>query len=550
MKKHNYYTLIPVIILLWTACLSTYAQDFQETFKATASDREANDVFGYSTDIFGNYAIAGAPNEDENASGSDSLADAGAAYIFHRDEAGNWQQVQKLTASDREADDYFGYSVAIYDDYAFVGAALEDENANGADSLQDAGAVYIFVRASTGNWLQVQKITASDRESSAVFGNSVSVSENYAIIGASSENKNAFGNDSLDNAGAAYMLERNASTGQWSEIQKLTASDREAADLFGYSVSISGNYAIIGTNAEDENVFGNDSLNNAGAAYIFKRNSVGKWKEQRKLTASDREAGDLFGLSVSIHGDYSIVGAPVEEEDTSDANTFTLAGSAYIYKLDEACNWHEMQKIVASDRDSNSYFGFSTDIYGNHAIVGSPIKGVSGVDSMKGAAYIFRMENSSNWVEQQKLTAFNRDSVDLFGISVSLTEHYAMAGAYYEDEDTNNTNTLEKAGSAYIFEREDTTVTSAPPQTFNSKDTTGKLKAYPNPTTGQVTLVTGKTHQTLNVRLLSLTGELVDTFTFRDASQCKIDIRQPRGMYFVEVTGDNEWSERLKVLKE
>jgi len=98
--------------------------------------------------------------------------------------------------------------------------------------------------------------------------------------------------------------------------QKITASDAASNDLFGWSVSLSGDYAIVGAR-------GNSGT---GAAYIYTRNtSTGGWVGEQKIQASDNASDDRFGYSVSLSGDYAIVGA--RNEDTGGSN----AGAVYIY---------------------------------------------------------------------------------------------------------------------------------------------------------------------------------------------------------------------------
>ena len=110
-----------------------------------------------------------------------------------------------------------------------------------------------------------------------------------------------------------------ASAQTWNEVIKTVASDRAVGDRFGYSVAIDDNYAILGAFEEDEDAAtppGN-TQNSAGSAYIFERDGLGNWSRQQKLIASDRAAEDYFGWSVSISGDYAIVGAWQEDEDAA-----------------------------------------------------------------------------------------------------------------------------------------------------------------------------------------------------------------------------------------
>ena len=92
----------------------------------------------------------------------------------------------------------------------------------------------------------------------------------------------------------AYVFRRvpGGEGGAWVEEAKLTAADGRPSDLFGRSVSLSGDVALVGARFEDER--GTD----AGAAYVFRRISEGEggaWVQEAKLTAADGEAGDFFG---------------------------------------------------------------------------------------------------------------------------------------------------------------------------------------------------------------------------------------------------------------
>ena len=157
------------------------------------------------------------------------------------------------------------------------------------------------------SFLEIQKRLASDAEAGDTLGDSVSISGDYAIVGATRENSWR---------GAAYVYHRNeGGADMWGVVAKLTASDAEDFDEFGCSVSISGDYAIVGARVEGS------GGSYAGAAYVYHRNEGGEdmWGEVTKLTASDAEADDKFGSAVSISGDYAIVGAYVEDSGGGDA---------------------------------------------------------------------------------------------------------------------------------------------------------------------------------------------------------------------------------------
>jgi len=165
------------------------------------------------------------------------------------------------------------------------------------------------------NWSELSKNLALDKNASDYFGNAVSISGDYAIVGAKGGDYDAAGQNLLSQAGAAYILKYNSGSSSWEQVQKLVSSDRESGDAFGYSVSINGEFAIVGAYTEGQNDLNGNPASSFGAAYVFKLNiSTGIWEQKQKLVAFDRYIDDYYGQSVDINGNYAIVGAPFEEE--------------------------------------------------------------------------------------------------------------------------------------------------------------------------------------------------------------------------------------------
>jgi len=408
--------------------------------KIVASDLEASDYFGRSVSISGDYAIIGCDRKDVPP-GND---DEGAAYIFYRDPDNpnnQWNQVKKIVASDPEVNAYFGTSVSISGDYAVVGADGKDESPGN----DDEGAAYIFYRDPdnpSNQWSQVKKIVASDKETNARFGSSVSISGDYAIVGAYLKDESGF-----NHAGAAYIFYRDPDnpSNQWDQVKKITASDLEVSANFGVSVSISGDYAVVGANLKDEPP-GNDD---EGAAYIFYRdpdNPSNQWSQVKKIVASDLERQDNFGISVSISEDYIVVGANLEDGDLG------AEGAAYIYYKYQGGgdNWGQIKKIVADERSDNDSFGWSVSISGDYIVVGAYQKSATLDDNSEGAAYIFYRDpyNYSNqWNEVKKIVASDLESNANFGWSVAISEDYVISGAYRKNEPPGD----DGEGAAYVF---------------------------------------------------------------------------------------------------
>jgi len=264
--------------------------------KIQASDAQRIDNFGYSVDISGDTVVVGAYSEDTGGE------NAGAVYVFTRSGT-TWTQQQKIQASDAEANDQFGWRVAISGETVVVGARLEDTG--GAD----AGAAYVFTRSGT-TWTQQAKIVASDAQADDQFGWRVAISGETVVVGAYYEDTGGA------DAGAAYIFTRSGTT--WTQQAKIQASDAQAEDYFGTSVAISGDTVVVGATGEDAGGA------NAGAAYVFTRSGT-TWTQQQKIQASDKQASDSFGHSVAIDGNTVVVGAHFE--DTGGAE----AGAACIF---------------------------------------------------------------------------------------------------------------------------------------------------------------------------------------------------------------------------
>ncbi len=386
-----------------------------ENYSITADDGAANDFFGQSVSISGDYAIVGAYLDDVGGNGNQ-----GSAYIFHKS-GNNWSQQAKITADDGADNDNFGKSVSISGDYAIVGAFFDK-----VAGKIDQGSAYIFHR-SGANWTLQTKITASDGAAEDWFGASVSISGDYTIVGAN-------GDDVGGNAdqGSVYIFHRSGAT--WTQLAKITASDGAAVDHFGTSISISGNYAIVGASGDD--VGGNSGQ---GSAYIFHRSGA-NWTQQAKITASDGASEDLFGRSVSISGDYAIVGA-----DYDDVGSNSNQGSAYIFHR-SGVSWTQQAHFTAPDGTVNDYFGKSVSMWEDYAIVGA-IGYDEGGNTEQGSAYIFH-RSGSIWSQQTYITASDGAAHDHFGKSVSISGDYAIVGASDYGVGVNT-----QQGSAYIFKK-------------------------------------------------------------------------------------------------
>ncbi len=396
-------------------------QLWEEIQKLTASDAETLDLFGFSVSVSGDTVVVGVHLND------DAGTNSGSAYIFDRNQGGaeNWGEVKKLTASDAAAGDFFGHSVSISGDTVVVGA-----------NLDDAGSAYVFERNQSGadNWGEVRQLTASDATANDNFGWSVFIDGDTIVVGAHVDD------DAGTNSGSIYVFERNqGGADNWGEVTKRTASDATPGDNFGYFVSISGD-TIVGGAWQDDDACPAEPNCDSGSAYVFERNQGGaeNWGEVKKLTASDAAEMDWFGVSVSISGDTIVVGAYLDDDAGNQS------GSAYVFERNQGGldNWGEVTKLTASDAATGDNFGISVSISGATMSVGA-----QGTNTLSGSVYVFERNQggADNWGEVRILTASDAAVGDSFGNSVSISGDTLVVGAQGDNDGGSD------SGSAYVF---------------------------------------------------------------------------------------------------
>ena len=254
--------------------------------------------FGDSVALSGDVALVGAPND----------ALGGSAYLFTRDAQGQWVQTQKLIPDGVQREGNFGFSVALSGDVALVGG------------LNDSAA-YLFTRDAQGQWVQTQKLSGDE----FLFGFSVTLSGDVALVGSYSDL----------GIGLVYVFTRGAQ-GRWSQTQTLTAVDDGGQGfLFGVSVALSGDVALVGGNSQFQL--------HQGSAYLFTRDAQGQWVRTQTLRPVD-PSEVTFGSSVALSGNVALVGP-----------------GAYVFTRDAQGQWVQTQKLTANNVDYNNSVALTAD---------------------------------------------------------------------------------------------------------------------------------------------------------------------------------------------
>jgi FG-GAP repeat/LytTr DNA-binding domain len=382
----------------WVYFQSSVEPNVTHPVEQVASDGEVGDEFGHSVAISSNYAIVGAPNDNIGAN-----SNQGSAYIFFFNGTG-WVEQAKLVAVGGASDDNFGYSVSISGDYAIVGAPNDNV---GASSNQ--GSAYIFIRSGTA-WTQQANFTGISALANDNFGRSVSIDGDYAAIGAPGDDVGA-----NTNQGTAYVFIRSGVS--WTEEDKKTIPSGAASDAFGTSVSISGIYLIVGAPYDDVS-----GTTGAGSAHIFQRIGTA-WSHIQVLTFINSEDYH-FGYSVSISGNYMVVGAPDEGPGGAFGN-----GRAYIFNglswvTTDNGNW--LVTILGLDHDIGDRFCFSVSTGGNYIIVGAPNSDT--VATLSGRAYLLQTDGT-DWYFVRNILDPLGGAIHLMGSSTAVSASACVMGS-------------------------------------------------------------------------------------------------------------------------
>ena len=360
-----------------------------------ASNTETIDFFGVSVALSGDTLAVGAHSEDSCATGingdqtNNGCPEAGAVYVFTRTN-GVWSQQAYVKASNTEAVDFFGITVALSGDTLAVGADSEASCATGINGDQTnnscirAGAVYVFTRTA-GVWSQQAYLKASNTAAEDRFGlRAIALSGDTLAVGAVVEASCATGisgdqaNNGCLRAGAVYVFTRTA--GVWSQQAYVKASNTGAGDFFGQSIALSGDTLAVGAAVEASCATGingdqtNNGCSDAGAVYVFTR-TAGVWSQQAYVKASNTAANDHF-FPLALSGDTLAVGATGEDSCATGINGdhtnngCTGAGTAYVFTRTNGV-WNQQAYVKASNTGAGDVFGQSIALSGDTLAVGA-----------------------------------------------------------------------------------------------------------------------------------------------------------------------------------
>jgi len=417
----------------------------QEAF-AKAHVPGSGDVFGLSVGLFKDTLVVGAVYEDSSATtvngeANEASSDSGAAYVYSR-HGGTWQQDAYLKPTDTSPQDYFGTSVAIWEDTIVVGAT-HDDVINLATTPTRSGVVYVFVRKQ-GDWVFQQRLTPSSGNPGDLFGYHVALEGDTLVVAAAADG----------GAGAAYVYTRSGDT--WTEQQKLKPSKPQTNAMFGSNVAVFADTIAVG--AQNDATGARDG----GAAYVFVKRG-GSWAEQQQILPSSPQASASFGYVLALYGERLIVGAPRVASILSFAQV--ASGEAFVFERSGE-RWAETQQLKAAVARTSDSFGASVGITANAIVVGAggDASGGGGLYAdptseaapYTGAAYLFALDRGM-WRPTAFVKAERPESNATFGFASAITDDTLVVSAPFDGSGARGVNApspssgLASSGAVYVF---------------------------------------------------------------------------------------------------
>lgn len=303
------------------------------------------DQFGFAVAIDGNNAIVGAPMDDD---GNNS----GAAYLF---DAISGDLLQTFLDPNPSNNSEFGHSVAVNGNRVLVGTPSEDTGA------PNTGAAHLF-DVTTGDLLHT--FNNPTPEGGDLFGDAVALEGDRVLIGAFLDDEGE------ENSGAAHLFD--ATTGDF--LQTFSNPTPARGDVFGSALAISGNTIAIGARADDE------GANNSGVVHLFDA-TTGDF--QQTITNPTPDVGDVFGVSLTAHGNTLLVGAIADDEGASNS------GAAHVFDLTTG---ELLQTLNNPTPEEGDLFGNGVAFEGDRAIVAA--FGADDGGENTGAVYVFETASS------------------------------------------------------------------------------------------------------------------------------------------------------------
>lgn len=472
------------LLLLFSFNLKAQKHSYEQ--KLVASDRNKGDMFGWSCATWGNYLFSGVPQKNKKVNNK-IIKCNGAVFVYKKLKDNIWKELQILGPEDNAYYDWFGCSIAAYNDFCIIGANGDDDDKD-TSGFHREGAAYIYKR-NGDEWKLKQKLILSNRSGNDNFGKHVAITSNYIAV-------SAFGRPVANSIGAIYLYKK-TNKEEWVLANEIIVPYYDGSGIIS-SIALTDKDLVIGIEEKSQGVlhysidnYGNcqlvETIKCPNMEFISSGNSVSIFEGYLAIGVEGgygpydgQKIPDIDSVYVYARmkedGDFQLVHVPNDRKIMDSLNISRKrfdaqaqpvesaekrelrkagAGSVYIYKKENG-HWKFLQELTASDRAADAHFGMCISLYDKHLVVGAfgdKLKDHSAEKNFyAGAAYVFELQKDGNWKEIEKLTASPRSVWDKYGFSVSCYENRCVVGSRFEKEDANENNTIKEAGAVYLYE--------------------------------------------------------------------------------------------------
>lgn len=446
--------LIILVLILLLSNIDIFCDEVNQIRKIIAPVRNADTRFGGGESIISGDRLLIGAYADDYDENDLNYKANGGSVYYYERVNSEWVFRQKIVSPSISENSYFGDGIALQDDVLVVNSVQDDKDENNQNILFRSGSVFIY-NLVNGVWVFQKKITSPDRIASETFGGRAAFHGDFLFVTTNKEGEDENELNTLSNAGAVYVYKRNqGGVNNWGFYKKIVAFDRQANQSFGFSVS-----------ADNDNLFIGDNQG-SGNLYIFNKNQGGtdNWGFIKKITPPDGNAGDQFSFTQKVYGDLIAVSSRFHDYDGSSLNFLSNSGAVYLYQKDEGGtdNWGLLKKIVAPVRGSLDEFGRGIYLY-DDKLIASSIKEDHDENNLNpisdaGAVYLFEKDEggTDNWSFAKKFVANDRATSDEFENNIHLNNREIIIGSQLSDLDGNGLNFLNQTGAAYYFKIQNT----------------------------------------------------------------------------------------------
>ncbi|QQR90988.1 MAG: hypothetical protein IPJ88_04450 [Myxococcales bacterium] len=396
-----------------------HLQDCDPHCIITAKDLQSN-YFGAAVAVDGDDLFVAASDD------SDAASKAGAAYFFERDQTGSWKQIQKITVSDAEANDFLGLggAASMHEKRLIVGASYNRDLLG-----TPKGAAYIFEKNEDGVWKETQLLDIEyTAPNSTTYASSVVIHGDYAVVGAYLEDQGP-----KQDYGAIYIYKRE-DDGRWQRSFRYAGDSYNEYRRFGRALAFDGETLVVGApgwNPDDSHSAG------AGGVEVLSRVSDSYWDAEVLATPAPMQSDEEIGASVAVYGDDLAVGHLRRDGST---------GAVSLYHRDASGAWSYVTMLQPSELMAADQFGFALSMKDDALFVGAPFH-VSEATT-KGAVFVYTRSRLDNiWSYEKTITAPGGESGDHFGARLDFDGQRLVVGHGEKDSPS-----IQNQGAVYVFD--------------------------------------------------------------------------------------------------